>query len=77
MAEIGVNELKNAASQVIESVEAGERYIIMKRGRPAAVIISMEEAEDFVLGHAEDYVRMRATGRRAHAAVKSAPLDEV
>ncbi len=75
MGEIGIKELKNTASKVIEDVEAGERVVVTKRGRPAAVIMSIEEAEDFVLAHAEEFVRMRLAGRRAHGAGKSVGLD--
>ena len=77
MAEIGIKELKNTASRVIESVEGGERVVVTKRGRPAAVIMSIDDAEDFVLAHADEFVRMRLAGRRAHAAGRSIPLDEV
>ena len=34
--EIGIKELKNTASRVIEEVEAGERVVVTKRGRPTA-----------------------------------------
>jgi prevent-host-death family protein len=77
MAEIGVKELKNTASRVIESVEAGERFIVTKRGRPAAVIMSVEDAEDFVLAHAAEFVEMRLAGRRAHASGKSVSIDDI
>ena len=68
MAEIGIKELKNTASEVIEDVEAGERVVVTKRGRPAAVIMSIDDAEDFVLAHADEFVRMRLKGRRDHRA---------
>ncbi len=77
MPEIGIKQLKNSASRVIEDVEGGERVIVTKRGRPAAVILSIEEAEDFVLAHADDFVRMRLAGRRAHARGDDVPLDEL
>jgi prevent-host-death family protein len=77
MREIGVKELKNNASRVIGEVEAGERIVVTKRGRPAAVIMSMEEAEDFVLANAEEYVRMRLEGRREHEAGETVHLDDV
>jgi prevent-host-death family protein len=77
MAEIGIKELKNSASRVIESVEGGERVVITKRGRPAAVIMSIEDAEDFVLAHADEFVKMRLASRRAHAEGSSIPLDDV
>jgi prevent-host-death family protein len=75
--EIGIKELKNTASRVIEEVEAGERVVVTKRGRPTALIMSMEDAEDFVLAYAEEYVEMRQRGRREYAEGKSVPLDEI
>jgi prevent-host-death family protein len=77
MAEIGIKELKNTASKVIDDVEAGERIVVTRRGRPAAVIMSMEDAEDFVLAHAEEFVRMRLQGRREHQAGKSVSLEDL
>lgn len=77
MGEIGIKQLKNTASRVIDDVEAGERVIVTKRGRPAAVIMSIDDAEDFVLAHAEEFVEMRLSGRRAHRAGRSVSLEEV
>ncbi len=64
MAEIGVKELKATASAVIEEVEGGVAYVVTKRGRPAAVLMPIEEAEDLVLANADEYIRIR---RRARA----------
>lgn len=75
--EIGIKELKNTASRVIEEVEAGERVVVTKRGRPTALILSMEDAEDFVLAYAEEYVEMRQRGRREYEEGKSVSLDDV
>jgi prevent-host-death family protein len=77
MAEIGIKELKNTASRGIEDVEEGERVVVTRRGRPAAVIMSIEDAEDFVLAHAEEFLRMRLAGRREHESGKSVPLDDL
>ncbi len=66
MAEIGLKELKATASAVIEQVEAGTAYVVTKRGRPAAVLLPIEEAEDLVLANANAYVRMRREGRAAY-----------
>ncbi len=77
MREIGVKELKNTASRVLEEVERGERLVVTKRGRPTAVIMSMEDAEDFVLAHAEEFAEMRLQGRREHAAGETIGLDDV
>lgn len=71
MREIGIKELKNTASRVIEEVESGERIVVTKRGRPTALILSMEDAEDFVLAYADEYVEMRQQGRREYEEGKS------
>jgi prevent-host-death family protein len=77
MHEIGIKELKNNASRVVGEVEAGERVVVTKRGRPAAVIMSMEDAEDFVLANAEEYVRMRSRSHAEHEAGETVALDDV
>ena len=77
MGEVGIKDLKNSASRVIQSVEEGERVIITKRGRPAAVIMSLDDAEDFVLAFAEEFVEMRLSGRRAHRQGRSVPIEEL
>ncbi|MEO8293783.1 MAG: type II toxin-antitoxin system Phd/YefM family antitoxin [Actinomycetota bacterium] len=67
MAEIGVKELKATASAVIDEVEGGAAYVVTKRGRAAAVLLPIEEAEDLVLANADEYVRTRRAARAAHA----------
>lgn len=67
MAEIGLKELKATASAVIEQVEGGTAYVVTKRGRPAAVLLPIEEAEDLVLANADEYLRMRREARTAYA----------
>ncbi len=69
MAEIGVKELKATASAVIDEVEAGAAYVVTKRGRPAAVLLPVDEAEDLVLANADEYIRMRRAARTAHSPV--------
>ncbi len=77
MAEIGVKELKATASAVIEDVEAGAAYVVTKRGRPAAVLLPIEEAEDLVLANANEYVRMRREARSAYAKGRATRLDDL
>ena len=76
MAEIGVKELKATASAVIEEVERGAAYVVTKRGRPAAVLLPIEEAEDLVLANADEYVRMRRQARVAYTSGVTVPLSE-
>jgi prevent-host-death family protein len=74
MAEIGIKELKDQASRVIGEVEEGATYLVTKRGRPSAVIMPVDEAEDYVLAHAAEFVSMRLEARRAHRAGRSTQL---
>ncbi len=77
MAEIGVKELKATASAVIDDVEAGAAYIVTKRGRPAAVLLPVDEAEDLVLANADEYIRMRRTARTAFAKGRTTNLKDL
>jgi len=77
MAEIGVKELKATASAVIEDVEHGAAYVVTKRGRPAAVLLPVEEAEDLVLANADEYIRLRRQARAAHAGGRSTSLEDL
>lgn len=77
MAEIGVKQLKATASAVIDEVEGGTAYVVTKRGRPAAVLLPVEEAEDLVLANADEYIRMRRQARAAYAKRRSTNLKEL
>ncbi len=77
MAEIGVKELKTTASAVIDRVEAGAAYVITKRGRPAAVLLPVDEAEDLVLANADEYVRQRREARAAYASGRTTSLRDL
>jgi len=74
VAEIGIKELKSGASRVIEEVSGGRSYVVTKRGRAAAVIMPIEEAEDLVLANAEEFVSMRRRAREAYRKGRSHPL---
>ena len=77
MAEIGIKELKAVASRVIDEVEGGAAYIVTKRGKPAAVLLPIEEAEDIVLANAGELVRMRRQGRAAYKAGRTTKLRDL
>ncbi len=77
MAEIGIKELKTTASSVIDRVEAGAAFVITKRGRPAAVLLPVDEAEDLVLANADDYVRLRREARAAYAKGRTTSLRDL
>jgi prevent-host-death family protein len=77
MAEISVTELKATASAVIGTVEDGAMYLVTKRGRPVAVLLPTEEAEELVLASADEYSRMRRRARMAHARGRSRALGHI
>lgn len=77
MAEIGLKELKATASAVIDQVEAGAAFVVTKRGRPAAVLLPVEEAEDLVLANANEYVQMRREARAAYAEGRTVSLSDL
>jgi prevent-host-death family protein len=77
MAEIGIKELKTAASRVIDEVSKGGSYVVTKRGKPAAVIVSIEDAEDLVLAYAEEYVEMRRRGREDYRKGRTRRLADI
>jgi prevent-host-death family protein len=77
MAEIGIKELKSGASRVIDEVSAGASYVVTKRGKPAAVIVPIEDAEDLVLANAEEYVTMRRRARQAYRKGRTRTLAEL
>ena len=77
MAEIGIKDLKSGASRVIDEVSAGTSYVVTKRGRPAAVIVPIEDAEDLVLANAEEYVTMRRRAREAYRKGRTRKLSEL
>ena len=77
MAEVGIRELKATASQIIEAVEQGTAFVVTKRGRPAAVLMPVDEAEDIVLANADEFVRMRRRARAAYQAGRTTNLRDL
>jgi prevent-host-death family protein len=77
MAEIGVKELKATASAVIDEVQRGAAYVVTKRGKPAAVLLPVDEAEDIVLANADEYIRLRREARAAYARGGAVNLSEL
>ena len=64
MAAVGIRDLKTHASNIVERAEAGEAFLVTRRGKPVAVVLPFAiEAEDLILGHASPFVRLRAEGR--------------
>ena len=77
MAEIGIRELKAEASRVVDEVSKGASYVVTKRGRPAAVIVPIEDAEDLVLANADELIRMRRRARDDYRRGRTTRLSEL
>lgn len=77
MAEIGIRDLKAHASQVVNDVEAGTAYVVTKHGRPAAVLLPIDEAEDAVLANADEYIRMRKSARADYRAGRTMSIGDL
>jgi prevent-host-death family protein len=77
MAEIGIKNLKLDASRVIDEVSSGKSYVVTKRGRPAAVIMPIEEAEELVLANAEELITMRRRARAAYRKGRTKTLEDL
>jgi prevent-host-death family protein len=61
--EVGIKELTVHASAVIARVEQGQRVVVTRRRRPAALLIPFSDARDFVLAFADDFIEMRRLAR--------------
>lgn len=71
--DIGVRELRNQTSRVIDAVKAGERVTLTVRGEPVADIVPHARRERWLSGPA---LRNQLAGRAADAAL-SRDLDEL
>jgi len=77
---VGIRELGRNPSKIIAHiVEAGRPVIVTNQGRPVAVLVPVDEAEveDFILTHAEEYVRDRELADLALASGATHALTDV
>jgi prevent-host-death family protein len=63
MPQIGIRSLRDEASRIVHRAQAGERFVVTRHNRPAALLIGISEARDFVFTHAEEFVALREEGR--------------
>jgi prevent-host-death family protein len=77
---VGIRELgRNPSKAIAYAVATGQPVIITDRGRPVAVLTPIDEAEveDFILAHADEFVRDRVRADRALEAGATYGLPEV
>jgi prevent-host-death family protein len=81
MPTIGIRELANHASAVVDEVHrTGRPALVTKNGRPVAVLAAIDEEEllDHVLTNAPEYVRSIRTAESEIArGTRGRPLEEV
>jgi prevent-host-death family protein len=64
VAAVGIRDLKTHASDIVERAEAGEAFLVTRRGKPVAVVLPFTvDAEDLLLAHAPQFIRLREEGR--------------
>jgi prevent-host-death family protein len=78
---VGVRDLANRASAVLDELEqGGQPIIITRRGHPIAVLsaIDAEEFYDYVLAHSPEFVAGRKAAEERFARGEyGEPLDDV
>ena len=64
MAAVGIRDLKTHASDIVARAEAGEAFLVTRRGKPVAVVLPFTvDAEDLILANAPRFTRLREVGR--------------
>jgi len=78
MATIGVRELKAKASDILDRAEAGEPFLVTRRGRPVAVVLPFNIAtEDLILAQAPAFIKLRETARSEYRKGRSLAWDDL
>ena len=77
MATIGVRELKAKASDILDRTEAGEPFLVTRRGRPVAVVLPFNiDTEDLILAQAPAFIKLRETARKEYRKGQTLAWDE-
>jgi prevent-host-death family protein len=77
LAEIGVKAFSRSVSRVLAQVEQEGRLIVTRQNRPIALILSVDEAEEFFLAHAPELVRTRVGARSEWRSGTTVSLDSL
>lgn len=76
----GIRDLQRRSSEIVNRVnETGRPALVTRRGRPAAVLMPLDEdaLEDFVLANAPEYVTSIDDAEEDLRAGRSRPAAEV
>ena len=74
--DIGTKELRERLSAVLDRVARGEKVVVRRRGRPAAVLVPPEDRGGRLPSLAAFRARLRVRGRPISAEVIAVRKDE-
>ncbi len=63
ISEVTVRELTRATSRQVNRASTGERLIVTRNGQPVAVILGIDDAVDWLVASADEFVRLRIAAR--------------
>jgi prevent-host-death family protein len=63
ISEVSVRELTRATSRMVARPSAGERLIVTRSGQPVAVVLGIDDALDWLVASADEFVRLRMAAR--------------
>jgi prevent-host-death family protein len=61
--EVSIRELTRATSRMVELASGGERLIVTRNGQPTAVILGIDDAVEWLVSSADEFVRLRMAAR--------------
>ena len=62
--EVGMRDLSGRTDAVIAAAVAGERVIVTRYGEPVAVLLGTDQAVEWMVASAEEFVLMRLQAHR-------------
>ena len=74
--DVGTKELREHLSAVLDRVARGEKVVVRRRGRPAAVLVPLQGRGGGLPSLATFRARLRVRGRPISAEVSAARKDE-
>jgi prevent-host-death family protein len=74
--EVTATELRNSVSQVLDRVGKGERIVVSRGGRAAALIVSLDDGIEVMLAGDERFAALRREAREELEAGLTEVLDQ-